>query len=536
MTRLPLLLASVAACSACPAFAQSRQISPYIEAGQVLTADLQSGDVLTYSSLAAGVDASVQTQRVEVQLSYRYEHRVAWDDEIGDESVHSGLARAAVKLAPGLSVEGGALATRARTDIRGAAPGNLAGDPANVSQVYSAYAGPTYATRVGPATLNAAYRFGYTKVEDSSPTLVPEGQVPLDSYDDSRTHMAVASIGVRAGEVLPVGVTVSGAWMREDTGQLDQRYEGKYARGDVVLPVSPTVALTAGLGYENIEISQRDALLVPAGQPGAGLPVADSNGRFITDPASPRRLAYDTDGLFWDAGVIWRPSARTTVTARVGRRYDSTTYLGSISYAVSETSGLNVGVYDSVTSFGRGVNNAIASLPTSFNDNIGPFGSGYNSCVFGTQGSAAGNCLTPLLASVSTANFRARGVDAVFSANSGPFTFGIGGGYANRKFLVPLDTQASVLGGIDDDIYYAQFVVDRVLTPRSSVSGNVYANYFDSGLIGASEVFGVGANGSYNYSFGRFGAVASAGIYTSDQEGVGTDTGAQAQLGMRYSF
>ena len=32
-------------------------VAPYIELSQVLTADVQSGDVLTYSSAAAGVDA-----------------------------------------------------------------------------------------------------------------------------------------------------------------------------------------------------------------------------------------------------------------------------------------------------------------------------------------------------------------------------------------------------------------------------------------------------------------------------------------------
>ena len=63
------------------------------------------------------------------------------------------------------TLEGGALATRTRTDIRGDAPGNLAGNVRNVSQVYSAYAGPTLPDHVGPIDVNAAYRFGYTKVE-----------------------------------------------------------------------------------------------------------------------------------------------------------------------------------------------------------------------------------------------------------------------------------------------------------------------------------------------------------------------------------
>ena len=116
--------------------------------------------------------------------------------------------------------------------------------------------------------------------------------------------------------------------------QLSQRYEGKYARGDVVLPVLPTLALTAGVGYEKIEVSQKDPLLDAAGNP-----VTDSKGRFVTDPASPRRIAYETDGLIYDAGVIWRPSPRTTLQARVGRRYGGMTYTGSLSYAASKSLG-----------------------------------------------------------------------------------------------------------------------------------------------------------------------------------------------------
>ena len=45
--------------AAAPAQAKERKvaISPYIEIGQVVTADLQTDDVLTYSTVAAGVSA-----------------------------------------------------------------------------------------------------------------------------------------------------------------------------------------------------------------------------------------------------------------------------------------------------------------------------------------------------------------------------------------------------------------------------------------------------------------------------------------------
>ena len=546
-----LLLAGTAlAVLATPAEAQrTRQITPYIEVGQVLTADLDgpNGDVLTYTSLAAGVDASIQTSRIEVQMNYRFEKRIGWGEDVADSAIHSGLARAALRLNPGLNIEGGALATRARDDIRGAAPGNLAGNVSNVSQLYSAYVGPTYATRVGETTVNAAYRFGYTKVEQPSlPAFLP-GQPQLDNYDSSTNHMAVASVGARAGAYLPIGFTFSGAWEREDVSQLDQRYDGKYLRADTVLPVTGTFAVTAGLGYENIEISQRDALV-----DATGAPVQDNNGRFVTDPTSPRRLSYETDGLFWDAGVMWRPSSRTSLTARVGRRYDTMTYVGSFSHQVSSRTGLNIGVYDSIDSVGRGLSDTLAALPTSFVTTNDAFGDQFNGCVFGAQGTAAsggeaddgiatgtqgtGACLTPLLGSLTTASFRSRGITGVLSTSAGPWGIGLGLGYANRKFLVPNAGPSSILANTNDDIYFGQFNVNRTLTARSNIGADLFFNYFDPGVANAPGVVGAGANTSYSYSFGRLGATASVGVFTFDQDQLGSDVSGQALLGMRYSF
>ncbi|HWK37021.1 hypothetical protein [Sphingomonas sp.] len=535
MKRLTLIVALGGVAVATPAIARDRQITPYIEVGQVLTADLQSGDVLTYSSIGAGVDASIQTRRVEVQLSYKYERRISWDDKFDDGDVHSGLARAAVKVARGVTLEGGAIATRARSDIRGDAPGNLAGNPRNVSQVYSAYAGPTVATQLGDATLSAGYRLGYTKVEAPSLPAVLPGQPRRDNFDDSTSQLASASIGTRAGTVLPVGVTVSGAWQREDVSQLDQRYDGKFARIDAVLPVTPTIAAVAGVGYEKIEISQRDPLLIA----GTTIPVTDNNGRFVTDPASPRRLAYQTDGLFWDAGVVWRPSRRTMLEARVGRRYDTMSYTASFTHQINQGSGIQVGVYDSVDSFGRGLGQALANLPTSFDTGADPFGDRFNGCVFGRQGTNAGGCLNPLLGSVTTANFRSRGVAAIYSANVGRNRFGIGAGYDNRRYLLPAGIIPGVsLNGIADETWYGQLSAGRQLSRRSSIDANAYVTYFDSGMVGAPDVFGGGATTSYSYNFGHFGAIATLGLYAFDQDipGTSTDVSAQGLLGMRYSF
>src|SRR3546814_4795008 len=102
----------------------------------------------TRCALATGV----QTCALPI-FNVRYEHQFSWNDDLADQDVISGLAKGRVSLArDALSLEGGAIATRTRSDGLGGANGVLIGD--NVSQVYSVYAGPTLATNVGELSVN----------------------------------------------------------------------------------------------------------------------------------------------------------------------------------------------------------------------------------------------------------------------------------------------------------------------------------------------------------------------------------------------
>lgn len=515
--------------------ARDRYVTPYIEVAQIVDADLTNDDVVTYSQVAVGIDAGVSGRRAEAQISYRYERRIQWDDRIADDDVHTGLARGSVTAAPGFSIEGGAVATRARSDIRGAAPGNFVGNVDNVTQVYSVYAGPSVSTNAGPVQVAGSVFGGYTKVEVPNATGVGPGQQRLDSYDDSKNVVAQASVGVAAGTVLPVGVTVSGAYEREDAGQLDQRYEGYFGRGDVTLPVSRTVAIRGGVGYEKIETSQKDALVDTTGNP-----VVDGNGRFVTDPASPRRIAYNTDGLIYDAGVIWRPSPRLELTANAGRRYGGETYTGTLSWAMSRDSGLQVAVYDGIETFGRQLRDGLRDTPTAFQGNANPFGQQFNGCIFGSQpgegGQGAGGCLNDVFQSISTASYRARGIDGVISTTQGRTSYGVGAGYANRKLHAPRVAPGTVVYGVTDESYYAQAFWSYALSRVSQIDANLFGNYYESGLPGADGVLGVNATGTYSHQFGRLGTIASLGVYTYDQEGFDSQWSAQALLGARYSF
>ena len=505
-------------------------VVPYIEVGQLLDADLNSGDVVTYTSVAVGVDAAIQTRRAEAQVSYRYNHQFSWDDLVGDQDIHSGLFRGAYRITPALSIDGGAIATRARADIRGAAPGTLVGDDANVSQVYSLYAGPNYSNRFGPVAVDAAYHIGYSKVTTPGGGGL-FGQPRLDYFDDATNHLATLRVGTQPGTVLPVGLTASAAYEREDAGQLNQRYEGWYGRGDALLPVSPTLALAAGVGYERIETSQQSALVDTA-----GAPVLDGNGRFVTDPGSDQRVAYHTDGVYYDAGVVWRPNRRAEVQARVGERYGSLSVTGSATYQASRNVGFAMGVYDGVQTFGRQLRTGLAGLPTSFVANRDALNQQYTGCVFGNTGAAPGGCLNDVFQSISTATYRARGIDGVMSITRGLNVFGVGAGYANREIYAPDTAPGVVISGLEDQSWYGQIFYSRTLSPESGFNANGFVNYYDTGFAGADTTLSLGATGSYFRYFGRLITTATVGLYHFKVGDFASDLTAQAQVGARYQF
>ena len=516
--------------------AQARaDISPYVEVQQILDFDLSGNDafgddVVTYTTVAVGVDAAVTSRRIEVGASYRYERRIDWDDAIAGEDVHSGILRARANVTRGLSLEAGALAARARTEVGGDGLGSLTGDNDNSTQVYSVFGGPTLSTRAGPLEIGAGYRIGYTHVEDNFAANTDPGQAPVDYVDHSTYHLATASIGMPPGETLPFGWIVSGGYEREDASQLDQRYEGYYGRVDVTVPVTPTLALLGGVGYEDIEISQRDVLIDANGNP-----VLDNNGRFQSDPDSPRLLAYNVDEFIYDAGILWRPNRRLELSARVGHRYDTTIYNGYLSYQASQYSTFQAAVYNDISSFGRATTNTLAGLPTSFTVGRNGFGQ-FNGCAFG-EGDDAGGCFDTGFASLNAANFRSRGGSIVWTGGRGPWSYGVGAGYQNRRYLVP-PTNANVsLEGVTDEAFSVQANLGYQLSPNSSLDGSLYATWFDSGIPGESDVFSSGGSATYSVGLYRgLSAQATAGIFANDIEGEETDWLGTLLLGVRYGF
>lgn len=522
---------------ALPATVQARtDVAPYLELNQIVIADLKGGsdDVLTYTSVAAGVDATITTRRAEVGVSARYEHRFGWGDNVPDQDAISGLLRGRASLIRDtLSIEGGAIATRVRTDGFVGGNSQLTGNIASTTQIYSGYVGPTLTTRVGDVSLNAAYRFGYTRVEDDFGIGLP-GTTGLGRFDESTGHTATFSAGMQPG-ALPFGWSVGGGLNREDTNVLDQRFDDKYLRADVTVPISGTLALVGGVGYEDVEISQRPALL-----DGTGAPVLNSRGNLVADTSAPRLLSYNTDGIIWDAGVLWRPSRRTSLEARVSRRYGYTNYTGTFSWQPDHDTSVNIAVYDSIESFGRLLGSNLAGLSTDFDVVRNPFSGDINPCVYSTTGS--GQCFNDALSAISGSNFRRRGIAGQFATSKGRTDWGVGAGYSRRTFIAPDSSIFASVDGSRDENYYANLFANRRLDASSGINGLIYLNYYDSGidgngLSGFGDAWNIGANAGYFRTFGRrLTATASVGVDSTDQDGIDSIISALGQVGLRYQF
>ncbi len=505
-------------------------ISPYIEAAQIATAELAPGnDVLTYSRLVAGVDADITGRNTEASFSLRYEHYFGWGSSAEDSDVISGIARAYTQIAPGLRIEAGAMAESLLIENNGASVlGQGFGD--DESQVYSLYAGPTIATQAGDVLIDASYQFGYTKVESPDTVAFVPGQPPVDVFDESVVHNAYAHAGVNPDVVLPVGMGLGGGYYREDISNLDQRLEDFHARADVTVPVSGEVALVGGIGYENVEVSSRDAL-----RDASGNPVIDSDGHFVTDNSGPRHIAYDTSGFIWDAGVIWRPSRRTELEAHVGRRYGSTSFYGSFDYAPNSRSSINISVYDNIAGFGGQLNRALAGLPAQFEANRNPLTGDLTGCVASQE---EGNCLSSALGSVRSSIFHASGVMANYSFRHGQIDAGIGAGYDRRKFIAaPGTVLESSDGVVDENIWISGYLNDRV-SARGTLSTVVYANWFQSGSASDGDSSALGASASYDHAVtDHLTATAALGLYGTLRDAPLPDVWeASALVGVRYRF
>lgn len=514
-------------------------IEPYIEVDQTVVAEFEPDDtVLTYTTVAAGVDVDVDGRNTDATASLRYERRFGYGDDPVEGDTLSGIARVSSQVVPGsVILEAGALATRDTVQSNGALVDPLLTEGDSTTQVYSAYAGPTVRGDIGEFDAEASYRFGYTRVELED-EFQPDGLIPgapppgLDVFDESTIHAAQASIGSAPGRALPVGVGVTASYSREDVSNLDQRVEDARVRAHVAVPLSRELAVVGGIGYENVEVSSRDAVFDPV----TGDPLIDEDGRYVTDPTADREIAFETDELIWDVGVMWRPSRRTTAEAYVGRRYGSMSYFGSLSYAPSARSTFNASVFDTVTGFGGQLTNTLAGLPANFNIQRDALTGDILPCAGGSEG---GTCFDGALASLRSAVFRSRGGVVSYSRTNGVTQLGIGIGYVNQEFIAAEGTVLASANGLTDQSIFATLFASTELDARSTLSGDLQARRLISGFADADNTTDLGATVSYLRDFNNsLSATAALGVdgTMSDDDALEDIWSASALIGLRYSF
>jgi hypothetical protein len=529
----------LAGAALCASGASARtEIHPYLQAQQVFGVDLSGNDdgsdVVTYTGVGAGVDATFDEKKLKGQIDYQYLHYFAWNHGYRDSDVHNGLGSLIYQLNPDLSLQAAGIAARTRGAFGGGSPGLLFGDANNTTQVFAAQIGPSWQHRFGDLTAQADYRFGWTRSNNGVGSFdLGPGLPVLQNSFTTISHTADVSIGTRPGGLgLPFGWRVTGGWMRDEVHLLDGRYDDKFVRGDVTVPVSPTVALLGGVGYERGKATEQQ-LLVDA----SGSAVLDEHRHLQGDPSKPRLLAYDEDGLIWDVGVLWRPSQRTSLEAHAGRRYGGTIVYGSFNHRLSPTESIQVVAYDDLDSFGRQLTTGIGTLPSDFSTSGSPLASSIAGCSFGANG-GAGVCL-PALNGVTGNFYKSWGVYGVWSGDHGRWAYGVSVGYDHRRYLGPDGTTSDfAVNGATEQSVYANGTLTRKLSPVSSANASVYAAWYKTGAFNSATYTSYGVIGTYNRTFSRrINGSASLGISSGGGTGATQDDViGTALLALRYQL
>jgi hypothetical protein len=283
------------------------------------------------------------------------------------------------------------------------------------------------------------------------------------------------------------------------------------------------------VGYEQVQVSSRDAL-----RDSTGAVVRDARGRIVTDMASPRGIAYSTQGLIWDAGVLWRPSPRTHLEAHVGQRYGQIGGYGFFTYQPDARSSVNLMVYEGITGFGGALTNSLANLPTQFTTMRDAISGNLSACV---ASSAGGGCLGNALGSVNSTVYRGRGVSLSYQVEQGRLRAGVGMGYDRRQYIAAPDTALGAINGVVDQYYWISTFVGYRTTRHSSLEGMLSAYNYQSGLSSTGSLKAVRAGGVYQYDVTQHlranASIAVDGITRPSLDDLWSATGS---VGMRYSF
>jgi hypothetical protein len=507
------------------------RIVPYIEIDQTIYDQTAPySQVVTYTTLAAGADMLINSRSTTGVATIRYEHHFSETRAQGSSDTLTGIARTQTQIIPHtLMFDFAGLAARTAIAANGSTYLNPVDNVGSIYQIWSLYGGPSLQTHAGILGIKAAYDLGYNEIDQIRSFVPAGGGAPVDVFGHSLTQNGTASIGVRPGEVFPFGVALLGNYLREDISNLDQRLIDERLGVQVTQPLSRDLALVGDVGWEKAEVSQRNAELDANGNP-----VVASNGQYVTDPNSPRLLAYRTDGLSWDVGVVWHPSKRTMASAYIGQRYDSTTYYGSFFHAPNSRSTINVSVFDGLYGFGSGLMTALQALPTDFTVTRDPFSGNVGGCYLGSTG---GSCVTGALGSANAFVFRARGVNAAYAVTVGRLNFNVGTGYVTRRFITAENTVLASYNGLVDQTWYVNAGMSGPIDRRTRFMLNGFASIYHTDELPVGDTGDWGINGMLvRHLTDKLIGTAAIEVLGVKPQVSPDQLETMGQLGLRYNF
>ncbi len=508
-------------------------IKPYIEVGQVADAYLSpKHQVLTYSEAAAGLEAYINGRNNQGVVSLRFERNFGESGQ-GSGNAFSGLARLSSAIIPNtLRVDYGGYANQTYVTPGGATIGTVPVSGDALTQVYSVYAGPALTTHLGDVAVDGHYRLGYTKIGNTPLTVTTPGAPVLaagDIFDHSTVQDARLSLGTRPGELAPVGLGADAGFYKENASNLAQQIIDKHVRGEVTVPLSGDLAAVGGVGFEDVVVTSHDAV-----HDANGLPVVDASGHYVTDFAGPRYVAFDTRGLIYDAGVIWRPSRRTNLEVHVGRRYGGFSAYGTLTYQPDSRSAVNIVFYDNLAGFGGDLTNSLFNLPTQFQTVRDAITGNLSSCV---SSLSSGTCLAGVLGQTNSAIYRSQGLTATYGVQLGRFQTGVAFGYNRRRYIgSPNTVLASVDGKVDRYVWAAGYVT-REIDENSRFEATIDAYRFQSGLTSTGDLTAIRAVALYQRHLSQHleahASLALDGISRDNLDDAWSMSGA---VSMRYIF
>ena len=505
-------------------------IHPYIEAGEVATWGISPRtQVLTYTEVAVGVDAQINGNNTQGSVSLRYQRNIGYGQQSGGDSV-SGLARMATAIVPGaLRLDYGLMATRAYINASGAANPNIAGPNLASNQIYSAFAGPTLRTHMGLAQVDAHYRIGYTRVGSPDLGIVAAGQSTPTAFSHSWSQDAGGAITFAPHEPLPVGIGVDGNWSQENDSLLGQRTVDEHIHGTLTVPITHALAVVGGVGYEHDQVASYNAQV-----DATGAPVLSANGQYIANTAAGRQIAFDTSGLIWDAGVVWKPGPHTALELHYGKRYGSNGAWGSFSWHPDQRQSFNLTVNDTLSGFGGSLSSALAGSPLEFTVIPNPTAANIGSCVAAL---ASGGCIASVLGSVTAPVYHDQSVSGTYGLNFGRLQTGLGAGYDRRTIITGNNNVLGGVNGTRDQYYWVAAYASDKLSPRANLLASVNLYRFNSGAGAAGDSTSVHAGTTYQYNFTQhLTASASLAVDGVNLDSLNDSWAASGALNMRYSF